>query len=69
MDLNPGLNSSLPLYYVSLCLFTLARSLRNHIHLFLAENRTKNKTKEEAEEWEETEQASLNTLYFFFMKP
>lgn len=35
----------------------------------MAGNRTKNKTKEEAEEWEETEQASHNTLYFFFMKP
>lgn len=66
IDLNPGPNNSLPLYYVSLCLFTLSRSLRNHISPFLARNRIKNKTKEEAEEWEEIEQASHNTLYFFF---
>lgn len=32
----------------------------------MARNRIKNKTKEETEEWEEIEQASHNTLYFFF---
>lgn len=35
-DSNPGLNRSSPLCYVSVCLFTLTRSLRNHISPLLA---------------------------------
>lgn len=66
---HPGLNSSSLLYYVSLCLFMLAKSLRNQVSPLLACRRMINETKKEAKEWEEIEEArkSLHTL--FLMKP